>query len=451
MKRSIGTAALVIALTGFATLADAQTGSNPPHYAVAYLPTLGGLSSNGYGGVTNTGWVSGDSSLSGDTTEHAFVWRDGVITDLRTLGGLNSSTPWAQKNNIGLIVGQAQGSRPDPLGEYWGVAYVCLNANPCMGWQNLQFGFVWQKGVMTPLPTLGGNNSTATAANNLGQVVGWDETRKTDSNCVLPQQLEIKAVVYQPVVKPNERVFYKPYALPTFPGDDLAAAFGINDNGDVVGMSGTCGTPDSYTLGVHAVLWRYGSVFDLASLGGKTNNAATVINNAGEIVGQSDLPGDVNSTRQCADVPGTRAVLWQNGKIINLGTLPGDCLSSASDINSQGQVVGVSCDDSYNCRAFLWDHGVMMDLNRLITSGSPTGSSLYLTGASGINDFGWIAGTAVDLSNQSFTPAFLAKPTPIGQVVADPAPKISLAENVRASLQRRLRLRHFGDYATAQQ
>ena len=180
MKRSIGTAALVIALTGFAALAEAQTGINPPHYAVTYLPTLGGLSSNGYGGVTNTGWVSGDSSLSGDTTEHAFVWRDGVITDLRTLGGLNSSTPWAQKNNIGLIVGQAQGSRADPLGEYWGVAYVCLNSIPCMGWQNLQFGFVWQKGVMTPLPTLGGNNSTATAANNLGQVVGWDETRKTD-------------------------------------------------------------------------------------------------------------------------------------------------------------------------------------------------------------------------------------------------------------------------------
>jgi hypothetical protein len=45
----------------------------------------------------------------------------------------------------------------------------------------------------------------------------------------------------------------------------------------------------------------------------------------------------------------------------------------------------------------------------------------------------------------------LAKPTPIGQIVAGPAPKISLAENVRASLQRRLRLRHFGDYATAQQ
>ena len=304
-----------------------------------------------------------------------------------------------------------------------------------------------------PLPPLpDGHNSTATGANNLGQVVGWAETGKKDPNCVPPQQLEIKAVVYEPVGP----VFYKSYALPTFPGDDLAAAFGINDNGDVVGLSGTCGPPDSYALGVHAVVWRNGSVVDLGGLGGAMNNAALVINNAGQIVGQSDLPRDVNPTRKCADVPGTRAVLWQNEpnvdiKIINLGTLPGDCLSSATDINAQGQVVGVSCDDSYNCHAFLWEKGIgMIDLNSLITTGSP-GSSLVLTGADGINDFGWIAGTAVDSNNQNFTPAFLAKPTLIGQIASDSVPKIALAESVRASLKRRLRLGHFGVGATAQQ
>ena len=54
MKRSIGTAMLVIALAGFATLAEAQTASGPPpHYAVINLGTLGGSQSNGYGGVTN--------------------------------------------------------------------------------------------------------------------------------------------------------------------------------------------------------------------------------------------------------------------------------------------------------------------------------------------------------------------------------------------------------------
>jgi probable HAF family extracellular repeat protein len=285
MKRNIGPAMLVIALTGFATLAGAQTVSGPPHYTVTYLGTLGGFSSNGYGGVTNNGWVSGDSSLPGDKTEHGFVWRDGVMTDLGTLGGANSSTPWAQKNNLGLIVGQAQGSQTDPLGEYWGEAYGCLKGADgiCDGSHNVQLGFVWRNGVMTALPTLGGNNSTATGANNLGQVVGWDETATQGKNCAPPQRLEIKAVVYKPVVKPNEPVFYKPYSLPTFPGDDLAAAFGINDNGDVVGTSGTCGTPDTSALGVHAVFWPSGngSVSKLLGLGGVMNNIALVINNGG--------------------------------------------------------------------------------------------------------------------------------------------------------------------------
>jgi uncharacterized membrane protein len=178
-----GPAMLVIAFvatasTGFATLAKAQTVSASwTHYAVTNLGTLGGSQSNGYGGVTNNGWVSGDSYLPGDQTEHAVLWRPSamgqpVMTDLGTVGGLNSSTAWPQKNNHGLIVGQAQGSQIDPLQEYWGVAYVCGSASGlCEGYQNLQFGFVWQNGVMTALPTLGGNNSSATGVNDLGQVV----------------------------------------------------------------------------------------------------------------------------------------------------------------------------------------------------------------------------------------------------------------------------------------
>jgi hypothetical protein len=54
MKRRIRTAMLVIALTGFATVAEAQMVSwPPPHYTVINLGTLGGSQSNGYGGVTD--------------------------------------------------------------------------------------------------------------------------------------------------------------------------------------------------------------------------------------------------------------------------------------------------------------------------------------------------------------------------------------------------------------
>ena len=49
---------------------------------------------------------------------------------------------------------------------------VLYGSSLCAGYQNPELGFVWQNGVMTALPTLGGNSSFATGANNLGQVVG---------------------------------------------------------------------------------------------------------------------------------------------------------------------------------------------------------------------------------------------------------------------------------------
>ena len=321
MKRSLGTAMLVIALASFATLAQAQTASGPPpHYAVIRLPTLGGSQSNGYGGVTNNGWVSGDAELTGGKTEHAFVWRDGVMTDLGTVGGANSSAPFPIKDDRGLVVGQAQGSEIDPSQEYWFAAATCTKSVPCEGWQNLMFGFLWQNGVMTKLPTLGGHNSSASGVNNRGQVVGWAETSKEPSGCSPPQVLEYKAVVYGLRGEIQQ-------ILPTFPGDVVAAATAINDRGDVVGASGNCALPYYVLPGVHAVLWRNGSVFDLGGLGGKMNNVAQAINNAGQIAGYSDLPGDTKP----GATPITHAALWRQGaKPTDLGTLPGGRGTSSS-------------------------------------------------------------------------------------------------------------------------
>jgi probable HAF family extracellular repeat protein len=392
----------IVAITAFATLPmslelSAQTvqsaNGSRIHYSVINLGTLGGSASNGYGGPNDRGWVTGDANLQGDQNEHAFLWRNGVMTDLGTLGGPNSSVSFPVKDDIGLIVGLAQTATVDPLGESWGAAYTCTANVSCQGFQNLQRGFLWHEGAMTALPTLGGNNNGALGVNNRGQVVGFAETAIQDPNCAPPQVLDFEAVIWGPEPKQIQ-------TLPVFPGDSVAAAVAINDKGQVVGTSGICAVPTTFALGVHPVLWQHGTVTDLGGFGGLMFNAAAAINNAGQVVGQSDLPGDTT----------THAFFWENGVMTDLGTLPGDFYSTANDINDKGQVVGVSCDATFSvCRAFLWANGVMTDLNTLISPNSP----LYLTYGAGINDRGEITGSACVLSNgvcTSEVPAFLAIP-----------------------------------------
>lgn len=393
-------------------------------YTVTNLGTLGGTSGNA-SGINNRGWVVGDANLAGDTTEHASLWRNGAITDLGTLGGLNSGVGYpARTDERGLITGDAQTSTIDPLGENWGLLFTCTaSGGSCEGYQNLVLGFLWQDGAMTALPTLGGNNAVALGGvNNRGQMVGYAENSTRDPNCASPQVLDWEAVIWGP--KKGEI-----HELAPFPGDSVGAAAGINDKGQVVGGSGVCGFP-SFADSVHAVLWQNGSVIDLGSFGGVMNNGGLAINNKGQVVGLSDLAGDTTA----------HAFFWEDGLMTDLGTLPGDVFSLAEGINDAGQVVGQSCDVNFNCRAFLWQGGVMTDLNALI---SPS-SSVSLLDGKDINSQGQIVGMAFDQSNGE-TFGFLATPgaeaVPSQTQVRD---KVILPENVRELLRRRCGFGQFG-------
>ena len=131
-----------------------------------------------------------------------------------------------------------------------------------------------------------------------------------------------------------------------------------------------------------------GGVIDLGNLGGTILNIAFYINNRGQIVGQSALPGSANCTPNSPpqDCP-FHAFLWQNGVMTDLGVLPGDVQSWANNINSKGQAVGTSFPET-GSRAFIWQDGVMTDLNTMI----PAGSEFYLAEAFGINERGQIVG-----------------------------------------------------------
>jgi probable HAF family extracellular repeat protein len=72
-------------------------------------------------------------------------------------------------------------------------------------------------------------------------------------------------------------------------------------------------------------------------------------------------------------------------------------------INARRQVVGLSCGAS-SCRAFLWEDGVMTDLNALLA-----GRAANLVTAGDINDAGVITGEAIDRATGERL-AFVATP-----------------------------------------
>jgi probable HAF family extracellular repeat protein len=302
------------------------------------------------------------------------------------------------------------------------------NAFKLLGGNELR-AVIWKNGEIHDLGTFGGSLSLATGVNNRGQVVGLALTSTPDPFPV-PGLAEIstgtqtQAFVWQNGHMRN---------LGTRGGPD-AAAYIVNDRGQVAGGSYTNGIPNASTgyPTLHPFLWENGRMIDLGTLGG-TSGGPIALNNRGQVLGNSNLAGDqsfdvflwqngqlIDLTAQSSGgrlllasaindagqvVGGTSfpgrdfdAAVWRNGVLTDLGTLDGDCYSFADSINSRSQIVGSSypCDGSI-ARAFLWQDGRISDLNDLI----PADSGLQLAGCPpdgicpSIFDNGDIAGSGI--------------------------------------------------------
>jgi probable HAF family extracellular repeat protein len=432
----------IVVVTAFSTLAPqiqlAAQGQPERHkeqtyYVVKDLGTLGGTQGVAEG-ISDRGWVVGDANLAGDQSGHAFLWRDGAMTDLGTLGGVNSQEQWPVKDNRGLIVGSSETADMDPFAE----DFCGFDANAGLPPTGLIcVGFLWEDGVMTALPTLGGNNAQALGVNNRGQAVGMAEQGTQDPNCIPPQVLDIQAVLWGP--NPGEIQTFSP-----LPGDISAWGIGINDAGQVVGLSGNCVSPNFNAPGAttpqHAVVWQHGTITNIGTLGGSFI-FPWAINAKGQITGQASPPGDTT----------IHAFLWQKGVMVDLGVVPGDFLSGAFGLNDAGEVVGGSCDQNFNCRAFLWRNGVMVDVNSLVPAGS---TPLYLFFGNDINSSGEIAAYAFDQSNGEFHAA-LAIPCDerhtedrnchdgAQSAISVEKPKAVLPESACEIVQRRMRFPRF--------
>jgi probable HAF family extracellular repeat protein len=418
-----------LALAARLSAQDAAAG-NPPHYRVYNLGTLGGSSSIG-NTINNRSLALGSANLPGNATAHAAAWFYGLKFDLGTLGGPNSNVVFPNRNDSGEIAGISETNAVNPLGEDWSCSAFFPTATG-----HICLGFVWQWGEMSALPTLGGYDGFASAVNNAGEIVGWAENKIHDSTCAPPpngtQVLQFEAVLWEPGTHHIQE-------LPPLHGDPDGAATAINEKGQIVGISGTCDVAVGAYSAKHALLWEDGRVINLPTLGGAGWNTPIAINNRGEIAGFADLPGDISGG---VLTPNFHAVLWTKDHAIHdLGTLPGDSISEATGINDRGQIVGVSFPSSH---AFIWQDGVMTDLNSLIPSDSP----LELISTGDIDDRGEITGQAcVKSSCSADQPAFLAIPdcnwnAAAANTFEAPAASV-LPENIRQQMMRRLAFGHF--------
>jgi probable HAF family extracellular repeat protein len=417
---------------------DQQAGGRPVLYAVTDLGTLGGTVISPFT-LNDRGWAVGASTVTGDRSGHGFLWRDGAMTDLGSLGGPNSFAGDV-RDNRGLIAGAAETPSADPLAENFCAFNAFFNTQAT---GLICRGFVWRDGVMTALPTLGGANSSASSVNNHGEVVGWAETSTQDPNCVSPQVLDYEAVVWGPGAGEIQ-------TLPPLPGDKVSLAIANNARGLATGLSGPCAPPGSLNGGAvpaNAVIWEKGRATRLGTLGG-SESLPQEINSRGQVVGTSLLQGD----------GAFHAFLWRKGGVTDLGVLPGDVNSIGAGLNDNGQAVGGSFTrNESSSRPFLWQNGVMTDLSTLI---KPDSTSLTIFFANDINSRGEILAEGFNPSNGESRAVLLI---PCNQQHADNkgcagsagAPAVStvnttrppwplLPERIRTQLQRRFGFGRFG-------
>jgi len=423
--------------------AQEQVPQPPSHYRVIDLGTLGGTVSTG-NTINNLGWVMGGSNETGDTVQLATLWLPGQQIPLGTLGGPSSDVLWPVKNDFGLISGVTENGKHDPLNETFSCPVFGLTSgNSCVA-------FAWRDRTMTQLPGLGGNNSIGAGVNNRGQIVGWAENTVHDPTCVsgggLVQVLQFEAVIWE-----MHEGHWKVRQLPAFPGDPDAAATAINDAGQVVGISGLCSVAIGGYSAIHAVLWEDGKPIDLGNLGGHGWNTPGAINNHGVVAGFANQPTDL-ATGSLAFLP--EAFIWtKEGGMVDLHTLAGDAISEATDINDAGQVVGVSYAkaDFSGARAFIYQSGQMTPLNQLISKSDQ--ASFYVSSTGGINDLGEIAAQANLVSNGVVTSVLHAVLlVPSGDPQGDAAEAaadagVVVPESVHAQMRGLASARHFGRIA----
>jgi probable HAF family extracellular repeat protein len=327
-------------LCAFATIAAGQS-----KYTITDLGGLSGTSLANVIALNNLGQAVGTSA------NHAFLWENGTMTDLGTLGGSLSAANAI--NDKGQVVGESTTASGE------------------------KHAFLWNHGVMKDLG-VPGETSSAHGINSHGDIVGAISGKNVRGGAIL-----WKNGVRQSLGDLG-------------PSGSGSTAIAINDNGEAVGVSSGLASGSGGV--VRAVIWQSGVIHDIGTLGG-LHSTANTINIGGQVAGWAEIADQ-----------STTAFLFNNGAMQGLGMLPGGVAASgsgsqAASVNDSGQVVGLSLDSNGASRAAIWENGQIIDLNGTV----PGGAGVVLTRARAINNLGQIVAEQQD-ANTNATRSFLLTP-----------------------------------------
>ena len=272
------------------------------------LGTLGGKNSwTNYGGINDRGEAVGMAETSvpdpdgedmcgfrTNKTCRPFLWREGHITALPTLGGNNGQA--CAINNREQIVGISETTVPDP---------GCPSKKTVLP-------VLWEKGEAHALPMVAGDTDAfVQGLNDKGQAVG------SSGNCA---NIAAHAVLWDNDTASQLKDL----------GHPGGAAYAINKHGQAVGYVASA---DGSTI--VPSLWQNDEVTNLGILPGDGAAFATGINNRGEVVGST-----FNSQGW------SRGFIWRDNVLTDLNTLISEdsnlFIIAASNVNERGQISGMA-------------------------------------------------------------------------------------------------------------
>lgn len=174
--------------------------------------------------LNDKGQVLGTMNLTGDTSWHSFLWDKGVVADLGTLGGINTTAQWL--TNAGHVSGKSD------------VTAICTACAPG-DQKQLHHPFLWKDGAMIDLGLLYADTAgTAYSVNARDQAVG------VTLPCIhVGPDDSCDGLVYHSFLWENGSIVDLQTLV--LPGSDISVsscagceigAYNINDRGEIVGQ-----------------------------------------------------------------------------------------------------------------------------------------------------------------------------------------------------------------------